>query len=429
MTDQTRSELESELTEMTRWSGEAPQLWRRALERTKGESRPSLRLQDWLGRAVATTRPWRGVAAMLLIALAVGIFALAGSGSRARRADFAIDSLSRSDAERFKSPADRAPSSAMAPALASTPEGRWRFDKSPSLDIGRGMEGAGTMEGFYAGQVGGTVSGVDMSAGQEPAQRQVVRKASVELRTADVRAAFVKAQMLVSEAGAEYIETSAISGEGEQMQADLTLRVSAARISEVLNALRDVGTVISQQLSGEDVTAQAVDLEARLNNERRIEQELLQLLEARQDAELKDVLELRNHIGSVREQIERLQAQQNHLSRLVSLATVLVIIRHEGKPPEKPKDEGLGAYFGRVMKAAWENGVTGLADSIAWIAATLLGGLIWWIISAAALWMAWRKFAALRAKPIPMRQHGCWAIGKERAGSPRSPTPELRPHD
>lgn len=203
--------------------------------------------------------------------------------------------------------------------------------------------------------------------------------------------------MLVSEAGAEYIENSAISGEGEQMQADLTLRVSAARLSEVLNALRDVGTVISQQLSGEDVTAQAVDLEARLSNERRIEQELLQLLEARQDAELKDVLELRNHIGSVREQIERLEAQRQHLSRLVSLATVLVIIRHEGKPPEKPTQEGLGAYFARVMKSAWENGVTGLADSIAWIASTLLGGLIWWTIAAVALWMAWRKFAALRA--------------------------------
>lgn len=400
MTDQTRSELESELTEMTRWSGETPQLWRRALERTKGESRPSLRLQDWLGRAVATTRPWRGVAAMLLIALAVAIFALAGSGSRARRADFAIDSLSRSDAERFKSPADRAPSSAAHPLLGDTPLLGRRFYKSPGLDLGGVPERAGAAEKmgeFFARETSAVVSDVYASAGQEPAQRQVIRKASVELRTADVRAAFVKTQMLVGEAGAEYIENSAISGEGEQMQADLTLRVSAARISEVLNALRDVGTVISQQLSGEDVTAQAVDLEARLNNERRIEQELLQLLEARQDAELKDVLELRNHIGSVREQIERLQAQQNHLSRLVSLATVLVIIRHEGKPPEKPKDEGLGAYFARVMKSAWENGVTGLADSIAWIASTLLGGLIWWIIAATALWMAWRKFAALRA--------------------------------
>jgi len=392
MTESTHDEVERELTEMTRPLGETPRLWRRALEQTRTSSATTLPLGQWWRQS----RPWLSVAALLIFAVTIGILALDSSLSRARST--ASSRLAAApDAARRGSPADRAPSSAMAPALGRTPERRWRFDKSPSLDLGGVVERAGGMEGFYAGEVSGVVSDIGMSAGQEPAQRQVIRKASVELRTADVRSAFVKTQMLVSEAGAEYIENSAISGEGEQMQADLTLRVSAARLSEVLNALREIGTVLSQQLSGEDVTAQAVDLEARLSNERRVEQELLQLLEERQDAELKDVLELRNHIGSVREQIERLQAQQSHLSRLVSLATVLVIIRHEGKPPEKPKDEGLGAYFARVMKSAWENGVTGLADSIAWIASTLLGGLIWWTIAATALWMAWRKFATLRA--------------------------------
>jgi len=230
----------------------------------------------------------------------------------------------------------------------------------------------------------------------EPNQRQVVRKASAELRTADVRAAFVKVQMLVSEAGAEYIENSAISGEGDQMQADLTLRVSAARVSAVLNALREIGHVISQPLSGEDVTSQVVDLQAHLNNERRIEAELLELLESRKDAELKDALELRRSIGDVREQIERLQGHQQHLARLVSLATVLVIIRHDGQSKAAPEQPGIGAYFVDVMNSTWENGITGLADSIAWITVTLLGRLIWWTIAAIALWMAWRNFVGMR---------------------------------
>ncbi len=133
------------------------------------------------------------------------------------------------------------------------------------------------------------------------------------------------------------------------------------------------------------------------HNERRVEAELLELLDTRKDAELKDVLELRTHIGQVREQIERLVAQQQHLAHLVSLATVLVIIRHDGEPA-KAEATGIGAYFADVMKSAWERGITGLADSIAWIAATLLGGLIWWTIAAIALWLAWRKFVAMRAR-------------------------------
>lgn len=392
MTDHAHDELERELAALTRPLDEGPHLWRLALEQARTSSATTLPIRQWLRHS----RPWLSAAALLIFAVVIGVLALDRSLSRARSAP-SSRLAAAPDAAQRGSPADRAPSSASASMPGRAPESRWRFDKSPLLDIGGVVEGAVEKKGDYAHEVNGVAWDVYKSAGQEPAQRQVIRKASVELRTADVRAAFVKTQMLVSEAGAEYIENSAISGEGEQMQADLTLRVSAARLSEVLNALRNVGTVISQQLSGEDVTAQVVDLEARLTNERRIEQELLQLLEARKDAELKDVLELRNHIGSVREQIERLQAQQNHLSRLVSLATVLVIIRHEGKPAEKPKDEGLGAYFARVMKSAWENGVTGLADSIAWIASTLLGGLIWWIIAAVALWMAWRKYAAARA--------------------------------
>jgi len=388
MTEPTQTLLESELSEMTRWPGETPQLWRRALEIVRAESTASRALRQWFSHA----RPWLSAAALLIIGVTIGILALDGSMSRSRSA------ATTTEAARFKSPADRAPASAASPLSGEVPALGRMFDKSPALEVG-GREGAAEKDASRYRFLDGTV--VTDAFGQQPAQRQVVRKASVELRTTDVRAAFVKAQMLVSEVGAEYIENSAISGEGEHMQADLTLRVSATRLSEVLNALREIGTVLSQQLSGEDVTAQAVDIEARLSNERRIEQELLQLLETRQDAELKDVLELRGHIGQVREQIERLQAQQQHLSRLVSLATVLIIIRHEGKPPEEPKEQGLGAYFGRVMKSAWESGVTGLADSIAWIASTLLGGLIWWTIAAAALWMAWRKFTAVRATRAP----------------------------
>ncbi len=375
MTEVTPIELERELAEMSRYPGETPQLWRRALAQARAASASASPVRQWFTRS----RPWLSAAALLIFGVTIGILALDGSMSRARSAQHAMDSSPPADAYRFKSLTDAPASSARTPMLGDVPVLGRMFDKSPALNVD------------------GAVSGISAGGAQEPAQRQVVRKASVELRTADVRAAFVKTQMLVSEVGAEYIENSAISGEGEQMQADLTLRVSAGRVSEVLNALREIGTVLSQQFSGEDVTAQVVDLEARLANERRIEQELLHLLETRQDAELKDVLELRTHIGDVREQIERLQAQQNHLSRLVSLATVLVIIRHEGKPPEAPKDQGLAVYFARVMKSAWENGITGLADSIAWIASTLLGGLIWWTIAAAVLWIAWRKFAAIRS--------------------------------
>lgn len=398
MTESNLTQLEEELATMTRFTGQSPQLWRRALETTRSPANAPRLTRDWLRHLALSNWKWLKVAALLIVVAGVSLLAVIDPMTRARRAPssgrnhFATNQAVEGwDGAGFVTAPETSRSNFGASLTdpAETPESS--AEKMP----GRAYGGSDFRPGdaTLTDRAPGSFADKSISQPAPAEQRRVVRKASVDLRTSDVRAAFVKVQMLVSEVGSEYIENSSISGEGEQMQADLTLRVSAARVSEVLNALRDIGNVVSQQLSGEDVTAQAVDIEARLSNERRVEAELLELLDARKDAELKDVLELRRSIGDVREQIERLQGQQQHLARLVSLATVLVIIRHDGQRHTQP---GIGAYFIDVMKSAWESGVTGLADSIAWIAATLLGGLIWWTIAAVALWMAWRKFVGMR---------------------------------
>lgn len=217
------------------------------------------------------------------------------------------------------------------------------------------------------------------------ADRHVVRKATVELKTPDVRAAFLKASLIPNAAAGEFVQDSALTGEDVHVSANLTLRVAATRLPEVLNQLRELGKVTGEQVRGEDVTAQVVDAEARLRNERRIEQELLALLDQRTDSPLKDILELRAKLGEVRDGIERLDAQRANLSRLVSLATVLVLIRADAAPePERQKPALLGKLSGS-FGAAWRSGVEFLIGSAAWIVEVAIGGLIWWIVAVIAV--------------------------------------------
>jgi type II secretory pathway pseudopilin PulG len=192
---------------------------------------------------------------------------------------------------------------------------------------------------FLAGQVARPASAPSSRVWQESptaSDRFVIQKATIEIQTDDVRAAFAKAAHLVSDAGGEYIEASSLTGEGRAAQANLTLRVGVPRLSEVMNRLRDLGTIRSENTTGEDVTTQVVDLEARIRNEERIEKELLDLLEKRKDAPLKDILDLRTSLSSVRLTIEQLTGQRDRMSRLVSLASILVVIRAEPEPPKKP---------------------------------------------------------------------------------------------
>ena len=167
------------------------------------------------------------------------------------------------------------------------------------------------------------------------------------------------------------------------MEANLTLRVAATRLSEVLNELRQLGQVQAEKASGEDVTAQVVDLEARLRNEQRVETELLQLLERRKDAPLKEILELRTSISGVRQTIEQLTAQRERLSRLVELATGLVIIRPADAP--LPAEPGLGTHLIGALGNAWQRGLVFLINTVAGFVSVIIGGLVWWALLVAVV--------------------------------------------
>ena len=259
---------------------------------------------------------------------------------------------------------------------------------------------------------------VDPAAVSDPAQprspaapdRHVIRKAQIDIRTEQsVRIVFLKAQQVVSEARGEYIESASLTNEGrhnDRTVATLTLRVAADRLSEVLGQLRELGIVASENTTGEDVTDRVVDLEARLRNEQRIEAELLELLNSRQDASLADILQLRTQIAGVRGEIERLTAQRDRLGRLVALATVLVTIQPVDDKDKQPDPPTLADYFTDSIKTAWHSSLRFLIDTAAFLVRVAVGGLVWWLLLLAAILTVRaafkRRARTAAAEPAPM---------------------------
>jgi hypothetical protein len=377
-------ELDTRLSELTTWSGEAPGLWRRALEASPPSSaaqRPrrilARRVPGWLVGGLA----------------AVVVFVLVGIWMSETRIAAWEKALSH----------DKLGSGAQTPARFISPstgdasddarnQGYAESERLASLGYTAGGHAGAKADAPAAGgrraaaqwsfaQVEQTSTAAD---GSQPAlDRQVIRKATIELAAKDVRAAFLKASLLISEARGEYIQDSGLSDMGHRLEGNLTLRVAADRLSEVLNELRQLGEVRSERNTGEDVTGQVVDLEARLHNEQRVEAELLQLLERRKDAPLKEILELRDSISGVRQTIEQLTAQREKLSRLVSLATVLVIIRPADAPPVT--EYGLWARFADHIERAASKGLLFLFDTLSAILSVLIGGLVWWVLLVVAI--------------------------------------------
>ncbi|MBN1402602.1 MAG: DUF4349 domain-containing protein, partial [Anaerolineae bacterium] len=104
----------------------------------------------------------------------------------------------------------------------------------------------------------------------------------------------------------------------EQPYARITLRIPAASLDEVRGILRDEAIrVESENTSGEDVTEEFVDLQARLRNLEATEKELLALLtEVRENrGKAEDILAIHRELTNIRSQIESLKGRAQYLER------------------------------------------------------------------------------------------------------------------
>lgn len=373
-------ELEHELRAMTTWTGEKPELWQAALNST-AVAAPRRR---WLRIGLTTA------AAAALILLAVGILMPALGNARKSVGTIAFEGGFASPYERSKvSHLTRERDDFIAERKLDGSMDRGRVPADESSKAGR------RISGLTEGDV------IDGRPDVDSAARQVIRKATIELIAADTREAFAKCQHLLRADLSEFIEGSSLTGQGKDARAQLTLRVAATggRLDEVLNTLRTLGKVESENATGDDVTAQAVDLDASLRNERQVESEILRLLDSRKDAKLSDIIELRDKLAQIRLGIERLQGRRDTLARQVSLASILVIIRAEDAAKEQPKPASLTDSFTKEVSAAWDSGLAALTATIAFIIRIAIGGLVWWLLIILAFTIARRLIRRLIPDP------------------------------
>lgn len=377
MTQPLDDNLERELAALTQWQGRATTRWWQALK----IARPSKPHAESLWQRVFSQKlssVAMGSIALGCIFLVAVIMNLPSLSSPRRAAKLAGDRV-------LVDPTEKLDLSASDLKIIS---GSPYFDaneSSSSVDLWSVLRTGNTTPKQFI---------VPSTTEKVQAVRQVVRRATIELKSDDVRAAFLKAQHLIRPADSEYVQNSALTGSGKHEQANLTLRVKADRLSDVLNELRELGEVESERHDGQDVTSQVVDLEARLQNETRVEKEILELLETRKDAPLKDILDMREKLREVRNEIERLTAHRQQLGKLVALATVLVIIRADDAP--EPEITSLGNYFGESVAEAWSGSLLFLVDTLATMLRIIVGGLFFWVILAVIVWgvRRYRKNAA-----------------------------------
>ena len=192
-----------------------------------------------------------------------------------------------------------------------------------------GVAGAvvpGTASGGGAGPAAG--GGLSSVGTLPPFGPDIVKTAgiSIEVKKGGFETAFNVATTIAGRYGG-YVQDSSMQGI-KAKSGELTIRVPASAFDQAMNDLRGLGSVEGQSISGQDVTSQFVDLNARLRTWEAQEAVLLRLM--RRATSIESTLRVQNQLQDVQFRIEQIKGQLRLLENQTSLATIDVSLREVG---------------------------------------------------------------------------------------------------
>jgi hypothetical protein len=215
------------------------------------------------------------------------------------------------------------------------------------------------------------------------APAMVIRTGQAFIEVEKLDPAVLKIRQLAAQVGG-YIANSSMSGGRDQIrQATFELKIPAQKYEEAIGSLSTIGKVETVSSNAQDVGEEFVDVTARVNNARRLEERLISLL-ANRTGKLDEVLRVERELARVREEIERYEGRLRYLTTRVATSTLTVTV-HEPAPilGNNPGENPIAA----ALRRAWRNFVALLAGAIA-----SLGVLIPLALVGVAGWYGYKRW-------------------------------------
>lgn len=163
-------------------------------------------------------------------------------------------------------------------------------------------------------------------------ERLVIQNADLAIVVADVQVRMKAVEALAVELGG-YVVSSNIyqttTNNGVTVpEGQIVVRIPSEKLNEALDKIKaEVIEVRSENRSGQDVTAEYVDLQSRLKNLEATEAQLTEIMDNATRTE--DVLNVFNQLSSIREQIELVKGQMKYYEESAALSAVSVRIISE----------------------------------------------------------------------------------------------------
>jgi hypothetical protein len=146
-------------------------------------------------------------------------------------------------------------------------------------------------------------------------------------------------------------QNEAMSQNVASTEVNIVVRVPARRFETVIAEIRGVnGRVLYDKSSGQDVTEEYIDLEARIRTKKALESQFMEIM--KQARKISEALEVQTQLADVRTEIERLEGRRRFLENQSALSTIKVTL-HTPTPVVAAATRG----FLYDLKTAFADGV------------------------------------------------------------------------
>lgn len=187
------------------------------------------------------------------------------------------------------------------------------------------------------------------SAG-EAVDRKIIRNANLTLEVNSTTDAQHRVTSIAESHGgfvvtSESKQRAAAEPAHRTLDIKLVVRVPAMRFGTALDQIRGLAVNLREEnVAGQDVTEEFIDLEARIKTQRALELQFLEIM--KQARTVADAMEVQRQISDVRTDIEKLEGRKRFLENRASLSTITVNL-------ETPKHIAVNTTgFGRSLRDA-----------------------------------------------------------------------------
>ena len=205
---------------------------------------------------------------------------------------------------------------------------------------------------------------------------KLIQRADYEVQTTDYPAAETALEALVERCGG-YFEYQETSGGGYYESAarrwgSFTIRVPKEQYDAFTGSVGEVGHVVSQSGSAEDVGQNYSDIELRLQTQRTKQERLLALLE--KAATMEDIISLENALSETEYQIEQYTSDLKRYDSLIDFATIALRLTEVARISDEPGEVApLGARVASAFGEGLHSFGDGLGNLAVWLAYHAVG--------------------------------------------------------